>query len=111
MKVNTAFMIALAACVALPGFVRAQVARDTLLEKPLPRVVEWVDNRHCVLLQPGNKPGQSATYLLDARNGKKEPYAFDRKAMMRPRGRCVRRTATFTSWTAARNVALPVRPT
>ena len=84
MKVNTAFMIALAACVALPGFVRAQVARDTLLEKPLPRVVEWVDNRHCVLLQPGNKPGQSATYLLDARNGKKEPYASDRKAMMRP---------------------------
>lgn len=61
----------------------AQVLRDTLLEKSLPRVVTWTDNHHYILEQSGGRLGQFITYRVDARNGKKEAYAFDRRSLVK----------------------------
>ena len=72
------FICIVAASLSL-SWVQGQRLRDPSLEKPLPRVVEWMDNHHYVLQEQGEHPGKSQTYLVDVRNGKKEAYAMDRK--------------------------------
>lgn len=51
-----------------------QIQTDPDLEKPLPRITEWKDNSHYVMVEYGQKPGESQTYLVDARSGKKKSY-------------------------------------
>lgn len=79
---NLCKIVCLAALGVLPGLASAQPFRDTSLEKPLPRVLKWTDNRHYVWDEPQEgTPMKYQTFLVDVRTGKKEAYEMPRPVM------------------------------
>lgn len=71
--------ISMAVIGLLYASVSGQPMSDPSLEKRLPRVQMWTDNSHYVLTEYGGHPGETKTFRVDARNGKREAYALERR--------------------------------